>query len=136
MIVLLSGAWWNDPSWISIFVGAIGIVIGIIFPIIFYYRKQRTHKAITYEVISDAPIVDIDKRVKGKIKIIYNDQGNQHEIIDARLLILKIWNSGNTDVKVRDSQDTDGDRFEVPIEFQFEGRKVLNLTLDPNDVIE
>jgi hypothetical protein len=122
-MVLLSDPWWLDPGWwLAIVLGIVGSgFIGVLI-----YRKQRTRKQITYQIISDAPIVNIDKRVEGKVKII--DKDSNKELIDANLISLKIWNSGDIDVKVWNAQDHDVQDMETPITFQFEGRTVVSLT--------
>jgi hypothetical protein len=124
-MILLSEVWWGDPGWwLAITIGIIGS--GIIAVLI--YRKQRTRKQITFQVLSDAPTVNIDKRVEGKVKIMYLDKDSSYEITDANLVSLKVWNSGDKDVKVWNAEDEDVEDLEVPIRFMFEGRTVVSLT--------
>lgn len=67
-MIFLSVSWLSDPGWwLAIFFGIAGSgIIGILI-----YRRQRTRKQITYQILSDAPIVNIDMRVAEKVKIIY-----------------------------------------------------------------
>jgi hypothetical protein len=128
-MIFLSNSWWSD------FLGFLGVIITIIsfiFAIVFY-RRQRIFKEISYQVLSDAPIVNIDKRVKDKIRIIYADKDSSEDINDAHLLVLKAWNSGKVDVKVWNSKDpiVKHEDYEVPIGFEFKGRKVLSYGVEP-----
>ncbi len=122
-MILLSEIWNRETGWwLAIILGIIGsAIIGILI-----YFAQRIRKQITYQILSDAPIVNIDKKVEGKVRITYGDSNN--EINDANLVSLKIWNSGNTDIKVWSAEHERVEDFEVPIRFTFEGRTVVSLT--------
>jgi hypothetical protein len=124
-MMLLSEVWWSDPGWwLAIAISTIGS--GIIALLI--YRKQRARKQMTFQVLSDAPTVNIDKRVEDKVKILYLDDDSSYEINDANIVSLKVWNSGEKDVKVWNAEDQDVEDLEVPIRFMFEGRTVVSLT--------
>jgi hypothetical protein len=138
-MILLNGVWWTDLfSWVNA-VGIPGIIATLIVAIVIY-RMQRPRKEISYQVVSDAPLANVDRRVEDKVKLIYEDKGSGNEINDARLLMLKVWNSGRSDIKIWKVGDEKVEDFEKPIVFQFEGREVVNITeveTDPhNDVIE
>ena len=109
----------------SLAIGIVGVILAIRF-----YRKGKILKRLTYDIISDTPVVSIKRQVRrGNIKIEYEDNsGHTEEISDARLLTLKIWNSGNTDIKIWNSNDTDIEPLEEPIEFEFDKRTVVDLT--------
>jgi hypothetical protein len=122
-MVLMSEVWYSEPGWwLALILGIIGSgITGVLI-----YRVTRERKQITYQILSDAPIVNIDKRVKDIVRIIY--VGSNDEINDANLVSIKIWNSGNTDIKVWSPSDEHIDDFEVPIRFTFEGRTVVSIT--------
>ena len=82
-MILLSEVWYSAPGWwLAIILGIIGSgIIGVLI-----YRKQRNLKQVTYQVLSDAPTVNIDKRVEGKVKIMYVDKDSSYEINDANLV--------------------------------------------------
>src|SRR6266566_7698012 len=123
---------WNSETgwWLAIILGIIGSgIIGV-----WIYRATRPRKQITYQILSDAPIVNIDKKVEGKVRITYGDSNN--EINDANLVSFKVWNSGNTDIKVWSAEDERVEDFEVPIRFIFEGRTVVSLTELETDPLE
>ena len=66
---------------------------------------------------------------RGNIKIEYEDNsGHIEEISDARLLTLKVGNTGNSDIKIWNSDDTDIVDMEEPIEFELDKRTVVSLT--------
>lgn len=113
----------------SLITGGLGILVSI-FLGIFFYRIGRSLKLITYEILADTPIMSIPVQAKtGEIKIIYEDTtGHQNMINDAKILSLKIRNSGNQDVQIWHSGNTDITNMEEPIEFEFEGRTVICLT--------
>lgn len=130
-MILLSEVWNSETGWwLAIILGVIGSgIIGV-----WIYRATRPRKQITYQILSDAPIVNIDKKVEGKVRITYGDSNN--EINDANLVSFKVWNSGNTDIKVWSAEDERVEDFEVPIRFIFEGRTVVSLTELETDPLE
>ena len=54
-----------------------------------------------YEVVSDAPIANTDKRVEDKVKLTYVDQDTDKEIHNANIVSLKLWNAGKKMQKCR-----------------------------------
>src|SRR5437660_3881886 len=106
---------WHDPLFLTILAIAATLLVGIIGATVAYwiYRRQRSKKEITYQVISDAPIANINKEVKDRVKILFD--GNPVE--DMNLLVLKVWNPGKVAVK--------RDDFDEPITFEFGERKVV-----------
>ncbi len=81
---------------------------------IWVYRRQKSRKEITYQVVSDAPIASINQTVADKVEIRFDG----HPIKEAHILVLKVWNSGNVAVK--------RDDYEEPITFIFHGRTVIS----------
>lgn len=120
---------WHDPLFLTILGIAATLLAGIIGAIVAYwiYRRQRSKKEITYQVISDAPIANINKEVKDRVKILFD--GNPVE--DINLLVLKVWNPGRVAVK--------RDDFDEPITFEFGERKVVAsdiLSMEPANLID
>lgn len=94
---------------------------------IWVYRRQKSKKEITYQVVSDAPIASINQAVADRVELRFD--GNP--IHEARILVLKMWNSGNLAVK--------RDDYEEPITFTFHGRTVVSsdiLETEPPDLID
>ncbi len=127
--------WTTDPTvlaWIavaSLIIGVIGIIIGGALAFIFYQKSKNWHRVI-YQVVSDTQIVSVREQTgRGKIKVTYEaSDGHTEDINDARLLTLKVWNAGNGDLNIWSLEDKAKAGMEVPIEFEFEGRKVVGLT--------
>lgn len=130
-MILLSEVWNSETGWwLAIILGVIGSsIIGV-----WIYRATRPRKQITYQILSDTPIVSIDKKVEDKVRITFGDSND--EINDANLVSFKVWNSGNTDIKVWSAEDERVEDFEVPIRFIFEGRTLVSLTELETDPLE
>jgi amino acid transporter len=121
----------NNPVW-QFFsgVGGIGAIISI--PVIIIiaitaYRQQLRHREISYQLISNAPIVSINKAVESQVEITLD--GNP--VKNARLLVIKIWNSGNVGIKTEDYLE--------PISFEFETGKAISgyiLETEPKALID
>lgn len=95
--------------------------------VIWVYRKQKSKKEITYQIVSDAPIASINQAVADRVELRFD--GNP--IKEARILVLKVWNSGNVAVK--------RDDYDEPITFTFHGRTVISsdiLETTPTDLID
>ena len=71
----------------------IGIFVTILVAMVIYLL-QRNRKEITFEVISDTLILSIGEEIKNKVQVIF---GNKH-ISDARLVVFRIFNSGNVPI--------------------------------------
>ncbi len=95
----------SSPVWQIIINAAIGLITVSVSVLIF--RKQIKRKGISYEVVSDAPVLSIREEVKGRVKVLFDTK----PVSDARMVILKIWNSGNTDILTNEFVD--------PIKFNF-----------------
>lgn len=127
--------WTTDPTvlaWIavaSLIIGVVGIILGGVLAFIFYQKGKNWHRVV-YQVISDTQIVSVREQTgRGKIKVTYEaNDGHTEDINDARLLTLKVLNVGNGDLNIWSIEDKGKAGMEVPIEFEFEGRKVVGLT--------
>lgn len=90
------------------------------------YSRQRNKREISYRIVSNANIATIDKNLESRVEIKLD--GNT--IKNARLIVLDIWNSGNTAIK--------SDDYNEPIIFVFDGAKVIGnevLFTEPADLI-
>lgn len=105
----------NDNFWqlIAVIISLVGIITSIFVSLV-TYRQQRTQKALTYDVISDTPIASIRKSLGNKVEVFFESK----KVDELRLVIIKLWNSGNVAV----SPD---DYFE-PISFNFEKSQILD----------
>jgi phosphate transport system substrate-binding protein len=112
---------WHDSSVQLIFSIAVALVVGIVSAIvaIWIYHLQRKQKEITYQVISDAPVASVNEEVKDRVEIRFDGS----PVKDLSILVLKVWNSGNTAIRAED--------YFEPIKFDFKGRTVVS-----SDVLE
>src|SRR6266487_3666841 len=105
----------------------IGIVVTI-FVAFVVYMMQRNRKEIAYDIIANTLVLSIDKEVKDKMQVLYESK----PIADARLVVLKIWNSGKAPISSND--------YERPLTFDFgEHAEVLDATVIetlPTNIIE
>lgn len=80
----------RDPIWTFV-----GIVVGaIVGGAAIYFPLRRTRKALSYEVVSNVPIVTVQRGannvVTENIEIRYKDK----PVHDVRLIVVRVWNSG------------------------------------------
>jgi len=113
-----------DPATVAAAVAAIitllAALIGAYISIVLSRRQFR--KVLTYQVISNTPVLGIDEKQVGNIRVLIGDT----EVKDARLVVLKIWNSGRRPVTSED--------YAVPIEIQFKGGKILTSQVVNEDI--
>lgn len=82
----------RDSLWqfITVVIAIIAIIVSIIL-----YLIQRRRKALSWEIISNTPLLSIDEEIKGDLQILFAGKPVQ----DIQLIILKIINSGNIPIK-------------------------------------
>lgn len=101
----------RDPLWQ--FIGVILAIIAIAITVILYWI-QRQKKALSWQVVSNTPLLSIDKEIKGNLEVLYDGKRVQ----DVQLIIAKIINTGNVPIKSTD--------YECPINFDFgENARIL-----------
>src|SRR5260370_33571050 len=93
-------------SLIAALIGA-GIAIWI-------YQKQRSKKEISYEIVSDAPVLSIDQKLASRVKIELD--GNL--VKEVTLVVFRVSNTGNTAVDDKD--------YKEPLMFTFSTRKNIS----------
>ena len=89
----------SNPVWqlmINIAIGLLTIIVSITI-----YRKQQNRKGITYEIISNTSMLSFRNEVIGRVQILFDKK----PIAYARLVILKIWNSGNVAIEPNQYSD-------------------------------
>src|SRR5450631_855546 len=103
----------RDPSWqfISVLISALAGIIAVLIPLIRLIKRE--HKEISYKVVSDSLIGGIEETIGHRVQILFDGQAVQN----IRLVVLKIWNSGNLPVK--------SDDYFGPIRISFENGKIL-----------
>ena len=121
----------RDPVWqfwfgmFSLVLAAIAITISI-----WTYYKQKQNKLLTYQLETDVRLVSVQRDHGENIKIFLDND----EIDDARLLVIKFMNSGNTPVTVSD-YDAPSD---PSIRFRFQPHTIIRYgvqeTSDPTGI--
>src|SRR5579859_3323074 len=105
---------WEDPTSLAALISALAAILGIFVSSHFSpYRR----KALTYRVVSDTSITEMNKG-QGK-GIVISFTGEQPK--DLRLVVLTIRNSGNIPITPKD--------YEEPIQISFRGGEVLESRL-------
>ena len=79
------------------FIGAVIGILAIVVTVVIY-RRSTTHKSLSYEVISNSPLLAADLRQAEDIQVLH--RGNQ--VTNPSLVILEFINDGNGSVEARD----------------------------------
>jgi hypothetical protein len=93
-----------DPAWI----GTLASIIAILLTTIFYF-KTKQKKSLSYEILSEHPLVSIHDEIKERLQILID--GVQTE--NVHLILLKLTNDGTVPISAAD--------FERPISLKFSG---------------
>lgn len=117
---------WHDPLFQFIITILTTIFIGFLSVIctIWIYRRQNRRKQISYQILTDTPITNIGLEKTDQIDISYKGT----KIENPRIVILRIWNSGNTDIMLLNKKEGSED-FNVPIRFEFNEANVINRSI-------
>jgi len=86
----------RDPMW-QFIIGTIIAFVTIIVGIVVYF-KQRQHKELSYKVVSNTPLLSVDKVIKKDLQILYQGKSIQ----EVNLVTLDIVNSGNMPILATD----------------------------------
>ena len=102
----------GDPSW-QFWIGVISIAIPLLGvptlgSIVLNTRRQR-RKRLSYQVVSDVGLVNVQKDLGEDIQLTLDG----HEVNNARLLVVKLANTGTELVKTEDFQDKEPIRIEL-----------------------
>lgn len=118
----------HDPfgQFIIYVVVAVVVGLGTSLVAIWVFRKQRSKKEISYQVISDAPIASVSKGLENRVTIHVDGK----PVGTARQVVLKIRNSGNVAVS--------RDDYDMPINFAFKESLAIGgdvLSTEPENLI-
>lgn len=118
----------HDPFGQFIINVVVAVLVGIVTAVvaIWVFRKQRSKKEISYQIISDAPIASISKGFEKRVTI----QLDGKPVKDVRQVVIKIRNSGNAAVK--------RDDYDKQLKFIFEGSEIIGgdvLSTEPESLI-
>src|SRR5688500_17426637 len=86
----------TDPAWL----GAIGSILAIVISL-YVYRRQKNVKSLSYEILSENPLLSVDAELQGKIQVLYN--GNPLENI--HLILIRFTNDGNIPILASDYEN-------------------------------
>jgi len=95
----------SDPS-SQFLIGVIITLIAIIVSVVIYF-KQKSSKKLSYKVVSNTSILTHEERVKGEFQLSYKAK----KVDNVRLILLRIFNSGNVPITSAD--------YEQPISIEF-----------------
>ncbi|BCL82174.1 hypothetical protein ccbrp13_46390 [Ktedonobacteria bacterium brp13] len=104
---------------VAVVVGVTAIIVAI-----WIYKRQKLKKEISYEIVSNAPLVSINEKMKDRIKILLDGS----EMNSPRLIVIKLINTGNDAVKKDDIED--------PLSIQIQGATIISaevLNTDPQN---
>jgi hypothetical protein len=103
------GAWLGKQWWQG---------IGVLVAVLLFFGSlwwTRSIKAVSYEVVSQTPLVSLQDSAARQLQVLYNGQ----PVADVSLIVLRVQNTGNEPIPTVD--------YEKPITFQFgEGAQVLS----------
>ncbi len=119
---------WHDPLLLT----ALGIIATLLagligaFAAYWIYRKQQVKKEITYQRISEAPIVTVNKDVASRVDVLLDGKPTK----GVRLLVFEVKNVGSSAVK--------GEDYFEPVTFHFDGEVVGGevLKTQPKEFLE
>ena len=102
----------QDTVW-QFLIGASIAIIAIVVSVILYF-KQLNRKRLSYEILSDTSLLTTDEETKNEIRLTYKNE----PIEKVRLIVLRIFNSGNVPVESED--------YEEPISIRLGDARVLS----------
>lgn len=119
---------WHDPyapAWIGIMLGIIAIAVAI-WSAMYQVRKQREKKEITYQRISEAPIVTVNNDIASRVEVLLDGKPAK----EVRLVVFEVKNVGYSAVK--------GEDYFEPLIFHFDNEVVGGevLKTKPNEFLE
>lgn len=76
-------------------VGIVAVLIALIVPVLLFI-KGKNHKELSYEIISNTPLITSDEEIRKKIKIVFEDEEIKE---DVSLVLVRIVNTGNVSIK-------------------------------------
>jgi hypothetical protein len=86
----------------------IGVIFAILIPLLFYLLDKK-RKEISYEILSNIPLLSVQKDIIDKLQVFYYNK----PVDSVRVLNIKICNTGNVAIKSEDFDQSN------PIELDF-----------------
>lgn len=76
-------------------VGIVAVLIALIVPVLLFI-KGKNRKELSYEIISNTPLITSDEEIRKKFKIVFEDEEIKE---DVSLVLVRIVNTGNVSIK-------------------------------------
>jgi hypothetical protein len=86
----------RDPGW-QFLVGSLLAVVTIIVSVA-VYMKQRQRKRLSYQIVSNTPLLSVEEEIKKDLVIQYKGK----EVKEVDLLVVRIVNTGNIPIDKKD----------------------------------
>jgi hypothetical protein len=107
----------HNPEFLGIAFAILGIVASIITSLLIY-SNQKSTREISWSIVSDTPVLSVNKELADDLQVLFHD----HPISDARLVVLRLSNTGNVPILRED--------FDGAIRFEFGNEtKILSAEL-------
>lgn len=100
---------WRDAIWQSIGVIASSLLAVVAIGVsVYIYFRQKANKSLQYEVVTNSQFIarEAQQQAGGKLRVLYDGV----DVGDLRLVIIKLYNSGNTPILPTD--------YEKPMQFE------------------
>lgn len=91
----------------------VGIIVAFVVPVLLYLL-QRKRKALSYNVVSITPLLNVEEEEEGRLKILFEDK----QVLDPYVVIFDVLNSGNVSITQTD--------YDEQVRFFFKAKKVLS----------
>lgn len=97
----------HDPTWqfiITLNISILTIIVSVVTAVIIY-KRQKNRKAFSWQIEANFLLFyppDVIEQVVGKLQILLEGK----PVNDLRLIIFKIWNSGNTPIGIQDYENS------------------------------
>ncbi|TFH64830.1 MAG: hypothetical protein E4G91_04565 [Candidatus Zixiibacteriota bacterium] len=74
-------------------IAVLAIIVSVILAV-----RLRSRKQLSYEILSNQPLLTVNEEAKGRVKILYDNT----DVLDASLVTFKVANTGNLPIAVSD----------------------------------
>src|SRR5436305_3835778 len=82
-----------DAGWIGAIASGVGAIVAII---IFLFSREK--KSLSYEILSESPLISISDEIKGSLQVLFNGE----PIENVHLFLVKFINDGNVPIAAGD----------------------------------
>jgi len=97
----------SDPINLQIITVILAFVTIVVTIILYLLQRRYRHKSLSYEIISNAPLLSLKEEIKGNLQIVFNGKPVQ----SVHLIVVKIINSGKVPIVSTD--------YERPVSLNF-----------------